>query len=93
MQISKTLGAIALVFCAFFGLNAQPAEKLYDVTVYPSDGVWNVKPGQKVKFNVEFTRCKVPTGNAELRYEISEDMMPALKSGTVKLKDGKGDRL
>lgn len=89
MQISKTLGAIALVFCAFFGLNAQPAEKLYDVTVYPSDGVWNVKPGQKVKFNVEFTRCKVPTGNAELRYEISEDMMPALKSGTVKLKDGK----
>lgn len=70
------------------GVVAQPAERLYHVAVYPSDGSWNFEPGQKVRFDVRLTRCDVPVGDVEAKYELSEDMMSPFKSGTVKLKNG-----
>lgn len=69
---------------------AQPAERLYHVAVYPQNGEWNYIPGKKVGFDVCFTRCDVPYGNIEVNYEISEDMMTPFKTGTLKLKDGRG---
>lgn len=81
------------LFVAFLlsvlGVVAQPAERLYHVSVYPESGRWNYEPGQKVKFNVSLTRCDVPVdGDTEFRYEVSEDMMEPFKSGTMKLKNG-----
>lgn len=72
--------------CSF----AQPAEKLYHISVYPSDGKWNYLPGQKVKFDVVLTRATMPEGDVELTYDISEDMMTPRTTGRVKLHNGVG---
>lgn len=77
------------LFLAAISVVAQPAERLYHVSVYPESGEWNYEPGKKVKFNVSLTRCDVPVaGDTEIKYEVSEDMMSPFKSGTVKLKNG-----
>ncbi len=73
--------ALAIAFLA-------QAENMYKLAVYPVKGEWNAKTGEKVKFNVRFTRCDVPMGDFELNYEVSEDMMQPLKKGTVRLHDG-----
>lgn len=68
---------------------SQPAQRLYHIAVYPSDGEWNRQPGQKVKFDISVTRCDVPQGDYELDYEVSQDMMQPVKSGKVKVKNGR----
>ena len=65
-------------------------KKLYDISVYPTTGEWTFETGERVKFNVLLTRSNIPYGNEEVKYEISEDMMSPRKTGTLKLKDGKG---
>lgn len=67
---------------------AQPAERLYHISVYPANGKWNYTPGEKVKFNVVLTRCNMPEGDMELTYDITEDMMKPHASGKVKLHNG-----
>lgn len=76
-----------IVLCAMCSM-AQPAERLYHLSVYPSTGKWNYTPGEKVKFNVVLTRCNVPEGDVELTYDISEDMMKPHVTGKVKLHNG-----
>lgn len=78
-----------IILLALSGL-AQPAEKLYHISVYPTNGKWNCKPGDKVKFNVLLTRCNVPEGDMELTYDISEDMMKPHATGKVRLHNGVG---
>ncbi len=78
-----------IILLALSGL-AQPAERLYHISVYPTNGKWNCKPGDKVKFNVLLTRCNVPEGDMELTYDISEDMMKPHASGKVRLHNGVG---
>ncbi len=78
-----------IVLCAISAL-AQPAERLYHLSVYPVSGKWNYPAGEKVKFNVVLTRCNVPEGDMELSYDISEDMMKPHVTGKVKLKNGMG---
>ncbi|MDE7407061.1 MAG: acetylxylan esterase, partial [Muribaculaceae bacterium] len=72
------------------GVAAQPAERLYKLSVYPENGEWRYQPGQKVKFSVNLLRCDVPEGDVELSYDITEDMMNPHKTGKVKLKNGRG---
>ena len=69
---------------------AQPQERLYHISVYPQSGEWTAKEGDKVKFNVVLTRCNMPTGDFEVTYDISEDMMKAHKTGKLRLKNGVG---
>lgn len=78
---------ITFLLIALFGW-AQPAERLYHLSVYPADGNWDTEPGRKVKFTVQFSRCNVPQGDNEINYELSHDMMPAFKKGTARLKNG-----
>lgn len=78
-----------IILLALIGL-AQPAERLYHISVYPTNGKWNCKPGDKVKFNVLLTRCNVPEGDMELTYDVSEDMMKPHATGKVKLHNGVG---
>ncbi len=85
------LSRIHLLLCAMLTsamMMAQPAEQQYKVSVYPSSGEWNTVPGKEVTFNISLTKCNVPYGDAEVRYEISQDMMSPMKKGTVKLKNG-----
>lgn len=41
-----------------------------------------------MKFNIEVLRNSIPVKDVEIKYTISEDMMPAHKSATHILKDG-----
>lgn len=84
----RTISFITFLFVSLLAI-AQPAERLYHLAVTPAGGEWNYKPGKKVGFDVCFTRCDVPTGDMEVRYEISEDMMKPFTTGTVKLKNGR----
>ncbi|GHS92252.1 cephalosporin deacetylase [Bacteroidia bacterium] len=56
---------------------------------FPERDNWTYKTGEKVKFLIEVAKKDVLMKNIELRYEISEDMMPARESKTITLKDGK----
>lgn len=89
MYLKRIIFIISFVFVAFCA-SSQPAERLYKLSVYPEDGQWNRKPGEKVKFSVNLFRCDVSEGDIELSYDISEDMMTPHKSGKVKLKNGRG---
>lgn len=67
---------------------AQSA-RFVEVCIAPEHDDWLYKTGEKVKFNVSVTKNDVNLKNVTIRYEVSEDMMPALKTGTLTLKDGK----
>ena len=84
----KRLYIFLIALFSLLGATAQPSERLYKLTVYPENGEWTYQPGQKVRFSVNLFRCDVPTGDMELTYDISEDMMTPHKTGKVRLKDG-----
>lgn len=89
MRFQRFYICLILIFAAL-GAVAQPAERLYKLSVYPENGEWIFQPGQKVKFSVNLFRCDVPEGNMELAYDITEDMMKPHKTGKVKLTNGHG---
>ncbi|GHT63472.1 cephalosporin deacetylase [Bacteroidia bacterium] len=70
-------------------VSAQPAERLVKVHIAPEHADWQYKPGEKVKFNVSVTKNDIQLKDVEIRYEVSEDMMPPLKKESLVLKDGK----
>ncbi len=86
---SKLLFSIILALFISSSLFAQPAQRLIEVSAAPDHDNWTYKTGEKVKFNIEVAKKDVLMKNIELRYEISEDMMPARESKTITLKDGK----
>jgi cephalosporin-C deacetylase-like acetyl esterase len=79
---------IALTFGIRNG-NAQPSVSLIKIAVAPEHADWIYKTGEKVRFDVSVTKNNILLKDIEIRYEISEDMTPARKSGTLTLKDGK----
>lgn len=83
---------VFLLPCLLVGyiLEAQPQKKLYEINVYPANGEWSTQSGKEIRYAVNLTKSNVPFGDFELAYEISEDMMPPIKTGKVKLKDGHG---
>ncbi len=85
----KLLFSFILVLFISSSLFAQPAQRLIEVSVAPEHDNWTYKIGEKVKFNIEVAKKDVLMKNIELRYEISEDMLPARESKTITLKDGK----
>lgn len=58
------------------------------VTV-PDHADWLYETGEKAKVEVQFYKYGIPQDGLEVAYEIGGDMMPADKSGTVTLKDGR----
>lgn len=85
----KSLRLILLMLSVFIGtaVYGQPAERLIKVLVTPDHANWLYKPGEKVSFRVTVLRCNVPLNNVEVRYEISEDMMKAHKTGKQEIKN------
>ncbi|HCO66872.1 MAG TPA: acetylxylan esterase [Dysgonomonas sp.] len=69
-------------------LPAQPAEQFVKVLVAPKHPDFLYKEGETVKFKISVLKSNIPLNNVEIRYEISEDMMPVHKSGTLTLKNG-----
>ena len=58
------------------------------VTV-PDHADWLYETGEKAEVEVQFYKYGIPQDKVEVTYEIGGDMMPADKSGTVTLKNGR----
>ncbi len=69
---------------------AQPKVQLIQVSVSPDNPDWLYKVGDKVKFNVGVYKNNVPLPDAEIKYELSYDMMRPFETKTLTLKDGTG---
>lgn len=87
MKLLRLLAAI-ISFTFLFDVAAQPQKKLYEINVYPQNGEWNLPLKEKVDYVVNLTKSNVPYGDMDVQYEISEDMMPPIKKGKVRLKNG-----
>ena len=58
------------------------------VTV-PDHADWLYKTGEKAEVEIQFYKYGIPQDNLEVKYELGGDMMPADKTGSVKLKNGR----
>ncbi|GAA4445793.1 acetylxylan esterase [Nibrella saemangeumensis] len=68
---------------------AQPAERYIKVLVAPERANWEYKVGEPARFTVQVTQANVGLANAEVRYAVMPEKMKPVKSGTLKLKEGK----
>ena len=85
----KIIIPLLISLAAFFPVAATNIYENYEVYVSPASGSWSAEPGQDVKFNIEVKSFNLPVGDDEITYYVSEDMMPARKTGRLKLKNGK----
>ena len=88
----KNMKVIVLLCAIVFTISASaenyPYRSDYLWTTVPNHADWLYKIGEKAK--VEVTLCKygIPQ-NAEVSYEIGQDMLPATQTGKVTLKNGR----
>ncbi len=91
---------LLLIVCALFALNAfagaeataaTPSDRAVKVIVMPDHLDWNYKCGEQPVFKVLALKHHTPMQNVKIKYEISEDNMPAHKSGSMVLKAGEGE--
>ena len=85
----KKLLLISFAFCFSLLLFAQPQVQFIKVSVVPDSHNWSYELNKKTKFDVSVTQNGIPVKDADIRYELSYDMMPAFKTANLTLKDGK----
>lgn len=78
------LASILMSFCCYAGRVTDVVE----LRVAPADGEWTVTAGMDVSFRIMLTESNVGVKDAEVEYEISEDLMAPRKTGRAKVKDG-----
>ena len=69
---------------------ATPTDRSVKVIVMPDHLDWNYKCGEKPVFKVLVLKHHSPMQNVEVQFELSEDNMPAHKSGKMILPKGEG---
>jgi cephalosporin-C deacetylase-like acetyl esterase len=79
--------SLVLALFAVFAF-AQPKQTLIEVMVSPDNADWQYQCGKDAKFDVTVRKAGVPLENAEVYYEVSEDMQEPLKKEDVVLKNG-----
>lgn len=85
-----------LLYCSFFAVLfmlsqfsiAATQNSLTKVIVSPSHKDWHYKLKEKASFEVRVFVDNIMIEDVEVKYAISEDMMPARKEGNVTLKKG-----
>ena len=87
MNMKRFLLSLVVVVAAICG-NAQPKKTIIAVAVAPEHADWQYSCGEDVKFGLSVLKAGLPLENAEVYYEISEDMQTPLKKGNMILKDG-----
>lgn len=87
MNMKRFLLSLVVVVAAICG-NAQPKKTIIAVAVAPEHADWQYSCGEDVKFGLSVFKAGLPLENAEVYYEISEDMQTPLKKGNMTLKDG-----
>ena len=85
--MKRFLLSLVVVVAAICG-NAQPKKTIIAVAVAPEHADWQYSCGEDVKFGLSILKAGLPLENAEVYYEISEDMQTPLKKGNMILKDG-----
>ena len=85
--MKRFLLSLVVVVAAICG-NAQPKKTIIAVAVAPEHADWQYSCGEDVKFGLSVFKAGLPLENAEVYYEISEDMQTPLKKGNMILKDG-----
>jgi cephalosporin-C deacetylase-like acetyl esterase len=87
MNMKRFLLSLVVVVAAICG-HAQPKKTIIAVAVAPEHADWQYSCGEDVKFGLSVLKAGLPLENAEVYYEISEDMQTPLKKGNMTLKDG-----
>jgi cephalosporin-C deacetylase-like acetyl esterase len=87
MNMKRFLLSLVVVLAAICG-HAQPKKTIIAVAVAPEHADWQYSCGEDVKFGLSVFKAGLPLENAEVYYEISEDMQTPLKKGNMTLKDG-----
>lgn len=84
---------LPLVAALFVGLSAAaaPAERSVKIIVTPDHYDWNYRCGEKPHFTVTVLKHNNPVENAEITYQLSEDMMKPHVDKSLTLKKGTGD--
>ena len=85
--MKRFLLSLVVVLVAICG-HAQPKKTIIAVAVAPEHADWQYSCGEDVKFGLSVLKAGLPLENAEVYYEISEDMQTPLKKGNMILKDG-----
>lgn len=80
---------LSFALCCSLLLFAQPQVQIVKVSVVPDSQDWNYALNKKAKFDISVTQSGIPVKDVEIRYELSYDMMPAFKTATITLKEGK----
>lgn len=88
----RKLASITLLFLTLCAANIHagnyPDRSDYLWVTVPDHADWLYDTGQKAVVEVQFYKYGIPR-EAVVEYEIADDLMPADKRGSVKLKDGK----
>lgn len=87
MNMKRFLLSLVVAMIAVCG-HAQPRKTIISVAVAPESADWQYDCGENVKFNLSVLKAGVPLEDAEVYYEISEDMQDPLKKENLTLKDG-----
>ena len=91
---------LLFILCALFvieatigntAITATANETAVKVIVMPNHLDWSYKCGEQPVFKVLALKHHSPMQNVTIRYEISEDNMPAHKKGSMTLKSGEGE--
>ena len=91
---------LLFILCALFAIEAfvgnvtataAPSDRAVKVIVMPNHLDWNYKCGEVPVFKVLVLKHHSPMQNVNIKYEISEDNMPAHKKGSMLLKGGEGE--
>ena len=91
MKKIPNYAAVCLFLLAAMPLWAENYPYRSDVlwVTVPDHADWLYETGEKAKVEVQFYKYGIPQDGLEVAYEIGGDMMPADKSGTVTLKNGR----
>lgn len=94
--MKRVLSVLCSIFAAVIllgnstTLSAAPTNCSVEVIVMPDHLDWRYTCGEKPTFKVLVLKHHSPMQNVEIAYELSEDNMPAHKSGKMVLKAGEG---
>lgn len=87
--LMKKVTLLSILVLCFTMVIAQPKISFIKVEVTPDHTDWLYKCGEKPQFAVSVRTCSnAPVENAEIYYEVSEDMLPPIAKGNMVLKDG-----
>ena len=88
-KVMKRLALFVILSLSIFVVEAQPKISFIKVEVTPDHADWLYKCGEKPQFAISVRTCSnAPVKDAEIYYEVSEDMLPPIAKGNMVLKDG-----